>query len=122
MAGEMVRLNTPCASVGGMSAATAANTACTVLLTAPTTPERWAINSVQWSLSADASSATPALTATDGTITVNLGYCVKAGPGFLSINPAVAFPPGNAVTVSLAAAGSGVSATLNVGAFKVGVQ
>lgn len=120
MAGERVTTPAPTASVAGMNHAPGADTACTVTLAAPTSPEAWHVGSLNWSFSEDPASPA-ALTLAYGTITINMGYVTTGGPGFILINPPMRFPPGTAVIAGLATGGGTSSATLNVGAWKAGV-
>ena len=83
----------------------ASNTAAVVSLTAPPTGYAWMVTGIIWSYNG---------TPTGGNLTINDSTdefdidITSAGPGFVPFNTGFIFIPGQAVTVTLAAGGSGV--------------
>lgn len=94
--------------------APAANAAATVTLAA-TTGKAWVITALSWSYNAAPTGGL--VTVADGGTTVLELAVIASGPGEVSLPLAgIAGTTGNAVTVTLAAAGAAVTGRLNVAA------
>jgi hypothetical protein len=75
----------------------------------------WTVAGVRWSY--DGVPAAGSITVASGGVTETY-YVTAAGPGFLPFDPPLLFPANQAVTVTLAAGGSGVKGTVYPTAWK----
>lgn len=102
---------------GNMSAATGANSAAVVSLAADTTGDRpHVVSEVWWSYSGSPTGGR--LTVQDGSGTQRDFDITAGGPGFMPFNPPLSFAVGQAVTLTLAAGGAGVTGKVGCTAWR----